>query len=318
MITHLFPKRLKRIIHRIIRRIIHLFRFYSPLGFYYRRQSRYTRTGTIALCCIAKLENRYIRDFVEYYKNLNFDRIFLYDNNDIDGERFEDVIGDYLASGFVETIDFRGKKVAQLGAYEDCYAKHSHEYDWIAFFDCDEYLTFTDKSLDIHSFLSQEKFLPFHAIHVNWMYYGDNDLLDDDGRSVEERFKNPVLPLDFTPHERPMNDHVKTIVRGGMSVLRWLSPHTLRNDYLRCCTPEAKETDLRSSLQGFVFETAYIRHYGTKTIGEWVKNKMKRGIPDRPEARWKEVLTLDLFFECNKRTPEKLAYAERLINDRKD
>ena len=298
-----------------LKRIVSFIRFYSPLGYYYRRRGQYTRTGRIALCCIAKLENRYIRDFVEYYKKLNFDRIFLYDNNDVEGERFEDVIGDFIDSGFVVIIDFRGRKVAQLGAYEDCYVKHSHEYDWIAFFDCDEYLTFVDESTEIHSFLAQDKFLSFQAIHVNWMYFGDNELLDDDGRSVTERFKNPVLPLDFAPHDRPVNNHVKTIVRGGQSSLRWRSPHTLQNDYLRCCTPEAAETKIGSNFQDFVFDTAYLRHYGTKTIGEWVKNKMKRGIPDRPEANWKEVLTLDLFFESNKRTPEKLAYAERLINE---
>ena len=267
------------------------------------------------------MENRYVRDFVEYYQNLGFDKIFIYDNNDVDGERFEDAIGDYMVSGFVETVDYRGRKVVQLKAYEDCYSKHTSEYDWIAFFDCDEYLTFVDKSAEIHSFLMQDRFLPFHAIHINWMVFGDNDLLDDDGRSVTERFKNPVLPLDFVASsyvkDRPMNDFVKTIVRGGVSSFIWSSPHTIRSNYLRCCNPEAKETSIKSDRQEFVFDTAYIRHYSTKTIGEWVKNKMRRGFPDQLESNWKNSLTLDLFFETNTRTSEKLAYAEHLINELK-
>lgn len=65
---------------------------------YDSRKSNYTKTGKIALCCIAKMENDYIRFFVEYYKNLHFDKIFIYDNNDIDGEKFEDVINDYIQS----------------------------------------------------------------------------------------------------------------------------------------------------------------------------------------------------------------------------
>ena len=286
---------------------------HSPLGYYYRRRSQYTKTGKVALCCIAKLENRYIRDYVEYYKELGFDKIFIYDNNDVEGERFEDVIGDYVECGFVEIVDFRGRKIAHLKAYEDCYARNSHKFDWIAFFDVDEFLTFVDKSTDIHAFLSQEKFLPFQAIHVNWMVFGDNELLDDDGRSVIERFKNPVLPLDFVTHERPVNDFVKTIIRGGMPSIQWKNTHTIKSYYLRCCSPEAKETDIRHTFQSFVFETAYLRHYSTKTIGEWVRNKMKRGFADQPESSWRDVLTLDLFFECNTRTPEKLAYAERLL-----
>ena len=47
----------------------------------------------VCLCTLGKNENRYIREFVEFYKNYNVDQIYLYDNNDIDGERFEDVEG---------------------------------------------------------------------------------------------------------------------------------------------------------------------------------------------------------------------------------
>ena len=71
--------------------------FYVPLrGIYHRRWTQYTRTGKIALCCIAKMENEYIRCFVDYYKELCFDKIFLYDNNDPDGERFDDVLGEHI------------------------------------------------------------------------------------------------------------------------------------------------------------------------------------------------------------------------------
>jgi hypothetical protein len=64
---------------------------------------------------------------------------------------------------------------------------------------------------------------------------------------------------------------------------------------------------------------AYIRHYSTKTIGEWVKNKMKRGTGNRTAERCKEVLTLDFFFAFNKKTEEKLLYAESILNeDKKD
>ena len=41
---------------------------------------------------ICKLENLYIQEFIEHYKKLGYNHIFIYDNNDINGERFEDVI----------------------------------------------------------------------------------------------------------------------------------------------------------------------------------------------------------------------------------
>ena len=62
----------------------------------------------VALCALAKNENLYIREWVNWYKKLGVSKIFLYDNNDIDGEHFEDVISDYINTGFVEVIDVRG------------------------------------------------------------------------------------------------------------------------------------------------------------------------------------------------------------------
>ena len=119
----------------------------------------------VALCCIGRQENRYIREFVEYYKNLGVDKIFLYDNNYDDEEHFEDVINDYIENGFVEITDFRNKSICQLEAYQDCYDRRSKEYDWICFFDIDEFLEFSDSN-DIKTFLSDEKFTSFMEIVI--------------------------------------------------------------------------------------------------------------------------------------------------------
>lgn len=49
----------------------------------------------IGLCTLCKQENKYIREFVEHYKKLEVDKIFIYDNNDINGESFDLAIQDY-------------------------------------------------------------------------------------------------------------------------------------------------------------------------------------------------------------------------------
>ena len=59
----------------------------------------------VCVCTLAKLENRYIREFVQHYENYGVDKIFLYDNNDINGEKFEEVINDYIKKGFVEVLN---------------------------------------------------------------------------------------------------------------------------------------------------------------------------------------------------------------------
>ena len=50
----------------------------------------------ILLSTIAKNENLYIREFVEYYRKLNFTKIIIFDNNDINGETFDYIINDYI------------------------------------------------------------------------------------------------------------------------------------------------------------------------------------------------------------------------------
>lgn len=293
-------------------------RLFSLTKLYLKTQfSRYSHTGKIALCCIAKMENDYIRFFVEYYRALHFDTIFIYDNNDPDGERFEDVIGDYIISGFVKVVDFRGKKQAQLQAYQDCYDTYNKQYDWIAFFDCDEFLTFVDGTTDIHTFLSRKEFSHYHVMHVNWKVYGDNDLLDNDGRSVVERFKEPLMPLDIKPSGSvvPENNHIKSIVRGGLVTVNWVGVHAPYCKFYHCCDPMGRPADMNSPYNNYDYTIAYLRHYSTKTIGEWVKNKMKRGVPDRPESNWREVFNLDFFFRFNKKTEEKIVYAENLLNN---
>lgn len=85
----------------------------------------------ICLCTIGKEENLYAREYVSYYKNYNLDKIFIYDNNEINGEKFEDVIGDYISSGFVEIINIRGKLSQQIKVYQHCFDNNKNKFDWI-------------------------------------------------------------------------------------------------------------------------------------------------------------------------------------------
>ena len=111
----------------------------------------------VALVVIGRLENRYAVEYVEYYKQLGFDQIFIIDNNYDGEEHFEDVLQSYIDDKFVTIIDYRNKKndegdawdhSIQVISYIDVYHKIKNDYDWIAFFDFDEYLTLSrDKNI---------------------------------------------------------------------------------------------------------------------------------------------------------------------------
>ena len=50
----------------------------------------------ICLCTNGKRENLYVREYVKHYIDYGVDKIFIYDNNEENGERFQEVINDYI------------------------------------------------------------------------------------------------------------------------------------------------------------------------------------------------------------------------------
>ena len=115
------------------------------------------KLNKVCLCAIAKEENKYIREFVEHYKNYDIDKIYIYDNNDKNGEKFEDVIDDFIKSGFVELIDYKEVPQPQIKSYNDCYRRYNKLYDWLIFFDIDEFIFLKDFT-SFKSFLNDKRF----------------------------------------------------------------------------------------------------------------------------------------------------------------
>ena len=268
---------------------------------------------SIAICTIGRFENLYIREFVEYYKNLGIAKIFINDNNYDGEEYFQDVINDYIISGFVDIIDYRNKKVCQLESYQNCYDTYKYDYDWIIFIDCDEFLYIRDFN-NINDYLSQEKFSQYNMIHINVIAYGDNDLVSYDNRPLQERFIKPIYPINFAYKDfpYPVNDHVSSIIRGGLENVTWNStPHTPTNNIL--CCDENGNLCPNASLKhvGNLDEKeAFFKHYTTKTIEEFLYIKSKRGYPDQEVKQLSLSEYINNFFKFNTITPEKIKYLQ--------
>ena len=261
------------------------------------------------LCCIARMENDYIREWVEYNQNIGFTNICLYDNN-FDGEQdFHDVIGDYIENGYVILKDYRNRICCQLEAYTECYAEYGNDYDWLAFFDCDEFITFY-KHKNISDYLSDKMFDHFYAIKINCLNYGDNDMLYNDGRPVIERFKYPAPIYHFVNN----NELVQSIIRGGQKIklhenddgFIFLTPGGA--DIYPCCNGAGHECSFNEFAFPPNYEYACLRHYSTKTAREYC-NKIRRGFPDHDIELYpnrEPWLIENVFFKQNDITPEKV------------
>lgn len=263
----------------------------------------------IALCTIARLENRYIREYITYYKNLGISKIFLYDNNDIGGEDLSQPISDYISQGFVELIDYReGHEFVQvvLDAYTDCYNKHNHEFDWICFFDPDEYLTFMDETLNLQSYLNMKIFKPYYAIHVNWMLYGDNEQLYDTGEDLNVRF---TMPCDYNLFD---NRQIKSIVRCGLRNIIFKSPHyPILPGNCISCDSIGNICLNKHMLPYYTYKYVALKHFRTKTVSEYVLNKL----PKLTLSGYNKIDFDDgFFFTMNTYTKEKHDLLLKLVN----
>ena len=226
-----------------------------------------------SICAIAKYENDYIAEWVRYHINLGFDHIYIYDNNEVDGERIEDAIPADLKEK-ISVLDVRGKKYMQKIVYNECY--RTYDFDWCAFIDIDEFITFNPKSgyTNIKQFVQDRN--EFDAVHLNWMCYGDNGRIKFKKGNVVDRFSKPIRPLDFiVKFDFPMNNHSKTILKKGLNIdwchddKDWFStPHTpwgLNN----ICDSTGNKLDENTPFVKYDFSVAYLKHFITKSIEEY-------------------------------------------------
>lgn len=265
-----------------------------------------------ALCSIAKLENKYIYEWVQYHIDLGFSHVFIYDNNDIDGETISSVFEDSAIKEYVTIVDFRGKSRMQLKAYNDCY--QTYEYDWFAFIDVDEFISFNPESgiKRIDQFLN--RFQDSDAVVLNWKCFGDcNEIVYRPG-SVFDRFQTPILPLDFVAsltNGLPENYHVKCIIRSGINI-DWEAehypspnPHVPAGLNRVCNAVGAPVND--APWQKPDYQISYISHFITMSIEEYLR-KIKRGAADTGSKNRYGILR---FFRYNVITFEKLRFIKK-------
>ena len=180
-----------------------------------KEKLKYNININVALCAIAKNENLYIREWVEHYKNLGIAKIFLYDNNEVDGERFEEVINDYITSGFVEVIDVRGIWPAQIESYNEFYhSNKTKKFDWILYCDIDEFLEMNNKFLHVNQYLNQQHFCEFDVIKICWKCFDDNDLVyvKDNNYSIK-RFTREQKNIPWT------NSQTKMFIKTKLNII---------------------------------------------------------------------------------------------------
>ena len=217
-----------------------------------------------ALACIAKNEDDYIDEWLKYNIAIGFDHIFVYQND----WRYNGNKNQWNDKVTWFEFDGLAKHKEQLNNF---IMYHSHEFDWGACFDIDEFIVLKH-SQTINDALSYYQDVP--VLSVPWRVFGDSMLSDlpIQTYSVLKRFTRC----------RAYYDRLKKCIinfkKSGSNV-RFIDPHY-------CTIPAIDPTRTFTNVKGSLFKgienmdidsPIELNHYAFKTKQEFVKRKITGG-----------------------------------------
>ena len=220
---------------------------------------------------IAKWEEPYIREWIEWQKHIGIQHILIADNNEDD--RLIPVIEDFIHEGYVEVIDYRNRKSPQMQWLNHALKiAKANKVEWLALVDVDEFIM-TD---------SVTHLLEGHTstISLPWLIYDDNDKLYYEDEPVMKRFTTTV-----------------SWANSGMTPCKsiWHVPTTDEIDN------NHRPMKYKARLVPEDYSNSYIAHYMFKSTQEYA-TKLRRG---RVKAQFPLRYTKDKYFRYNKWTIEK-------------
>ena len=223
------------------------------------------------IVCIAKLESDYILNFIKYHLHIGFNKIYIYDNEDI--PVYEKLLSDYSES--VVVIHLPGNNYrcpVQYFALEHFISYFMDQFTHVAHIDIDEYIVLKKHS-SIGDFIKDHFTGDCGAIGMNWRFFGSN------GHSTKSDVPEVIR---FTRCELKGNVHIKTLFATEFFVKYNQSPHavTLKENYK---TKSTKGQIINGPFNTHIdFSVIQLNHYKCKTLPEF-KYIRSRGRSDCPK-----------------------------------
>lgn len=211
-----------------------------------------------AVVCIAKNEDRYIQEWIDYNLKLGFDDIYIYMNDwrcKLD-----------ITNPAIKFIRFDGK-CKQIEAYKNFIVNYAKKYIWAAFIDVDEFICLKKHS-NINEFLKDYE--SFNGVALNWAMFVSKTDSDEEKKGAVKR---------FFYREQTQNKHVKIIVnlkrgRELNMIVSMCNPHYINGIEI---VDVKKNVILNTPFnKNNTIDIAQINHYHYKTFDEY-KLQIARG-----------------------------------------
>ena len=225
-----------------------------------------------SVCCIAKDEHPYIREWIHHHLLVGAEKIIIFDNESSPSLRIS--LHEYVQHGLVDLYEIPGKE-QQMAAYDCCLKEYEGKSKWIAFIDVDEFLI-PKKHSDVRMILADYE--EYGGLGVHWVEFGSSGHL---ARPFGGQMKNYVhrFPLDH-----PKNMHIKSIVQPGRVKSAW-NPHKFIYREPWFCVDE-NLFPLTGPQGPFTARSIQLNHYYYRSQ-EYYCQKLDRGRADRADKEGK-------------------------------
>ena len=273
----------------------------------------------IVIAAIAKYENEYLGEWIDYHLKLGFDKIYIYDDNPKDYPDIKEIpeIKKNLCKKVFIIKPLETKLYQHIPFYNKFYS--SHIFKWAMFIDIDEFLVLPGFK-NIKEFLNQEKFNDTVQIMFPWMFYGDSGhLKKKEGSKILKRFTKPSDSGKWIDDAKETNLILgKCAVRGNLPGVRFGCTHCLN------FTVPILNKNLKSSNGEYMlfsspkirpdYSAPYLKHFFTKSAEEFV-DKVARGYADCYRNRpLNEYFCINEF--TNKKKDALLSYAQKIKEEK--
>ncbi|WP_234730805.1 glycosyltransferase family 2 protein [Acidocella facilis] len=234
--------------------------------------------GKIGCVAIVKNEARHIAEWLAWQFIIGFDTVILLDNGSTDATIA--IAQDFALGRDVRVVAWSSTAPDyQIRGYEHIAREMAAEFEWLGFFDADEFLRLDD-GLTLKGLLAAR---PEAAVALPWAIFGSNGHDEFPDGLLVERFTRRA-ELGFGP-----NHHVKSIIRPAL-MESCLNPHAfaMRGDYVDLLGRPV----IWGGGPGVLAATpdhqgGSLNHYFVRSRAHW-REKMARGYHDltRPEGEF--------------------------------
>ena len=253
---------------------------------------------TCALVVVAKDEDKFLEEWINYYKNLGINKIFIGDNNlpeiplKINDPKVEVI--PFNSLDFIKT----GYYNSQCFVYDTILNKIWDKFDYCLICDVDEFIEFK-KHNTIQEFIQSSIIDPGYTVaEIWWETYDDNDLIHTQDKPVQSLYTRIQSKVD--PYFTNMKKSIFKLCKGVRSQPHWPLPESMEEIGFKTIHIDP--------------EIAVCKHYRTKCLEDYIKHKANnQSLSSKSSFGGGNILKG--YFSINYITAEKLFWACKFVKD---